>query len=57
VEYTKPSPDGWRHIHDGVRPLHEYLFVGDGENDRLVADAIGIDFFYIGHFRDGPGAR
>lgn len=57
VEYTKPSSDGWRHIHDGLRPLSEYLFVGDGENDRLVAEAIGIDFFYIGHFREGPGAR
>lgn len=57
VEYTKPSPDGWRHIHDGLRPLSEYLFVGDGDNDRLVAEAIGIDFFYIGHFREGPGAR
>lgn len=56
VEYTKPSPDGWRHIHDGKHPLSEYLFVGDGENDRLVAEAIGIDFFYIGHFREGPGA-
>lgn len=57
VEYTKPSPDGWRYIHDGQQPLHEYLFVGDGQNDRLVAEAIGIDFFYIGHFREGPGAR
>lgn len=56
VEYTKPSPDGWRHIHDDMRPLSEYLFVGDGENDRLVAEAIGIDFFYIDHFRNGPGA-
>lgn len=57
VEYTKPSPDGWRHIHDDSRPLHEYLFVGDGDNDRLVAEAIKITFFYIGHFREGPGAR
>lgn len=59
VEYTKPSPDGWRHIHDenDPRPLSDYLFVGDGENDRLVAESIGIKFFYIDYFRNGPGAK
>lgn len=57
VRYTKPSPEGWSQIHDGKQELSKYLFVGDGENDRLVARAIGIDFFYIGHFHEGPGAR
>lgn len=50
VRYLKPDPEGWLRIDDGS-PKSDYLFIGDSRNDRMVAEAIGIDYFPINHFR------
>ncbi len=51
VRYIKPNPEGWKLIDNGT-PREKYLFIGDSINDRLVAEAIGIEYFKIGYFRE-----
>ncbi len=50
VRLIKPNAEGWRHIY-GSELLGEYLFIGDSENDCGAAEAVGIDFFEIKHFK------
>lgn len=50
VRYLKPHPEGWALIDNGT-PKSQYLFIGDSSNDRLVAEAIGIDYYPIRFFR------
>lgn len=50
VTYIKPDIEGWQHLYDGT-PLKEWLFIGDSSNDRHAAEAVGIDYFNITHFK------
>lgn len=50
VRLIKPDPEGWQHIYGG-QELSSYLFIGDSVNDRSAAEAIGIDYFEITHFK------
>jgi HAD superfamily hydrolase (TIGR01509 family) len=44
VRQTKPHPEGWQLLEQGIA-RSEYLFVGDSGNDKGAAEALGIDYF------------
>jgi len=48
VVLLKPWPDGFYLIADLKKQEHkDFLMVGDSDNDRLAAKAVGIDFFEV----------
>lgn len=52
VRLAKPHPEGWELLEDST-PREQFLFVGDSSNDSRAAQALGIDYFEIAHFKQG----
>lgn len=51
VEFVKPEIDGFDLFHNKKTPKEKYLFIGDSMNDKLAAEKIGIDFYFVDFFK------
>ncbi len=47
VPYIKPDPSGFEIIYDPDKDKSDYIMVGDSSSDKEVANAFGIDYFYM----------
>ena len=50
VVFPKPNPEGFALLRMPNTSLDDYLMIGDSDNDKGAAAAVGIDYLHVDDF-------